>query len=249
MSRRRILVAEDDPHIRQGLADALESEGYEVESVVDGGEALRRYTPGRFDLLLLDIMMPERSGYDVCRAVRATDAATPIILLTAKGEEIDKVVGLELGADDYVTKPFGVRELLARIAAVLRRAHATAAAPVPAAEPPRDLPAVFRFGGAEIDRKTYRGRLGRRTFELTARELKLVETFRARPDEVLSRDMLLNEVWGVEYFGTTRTLDQHIAQLRKKIEAVPGEPQTLLTVHGVGYRYRPTDGIARNAAE
>ena len=238
MSRVRILVAEDDPHIRRGLVDALESEGYEVEAVPDGGEALRCIAPGRFGLLLLDIMMPERSGYDVCRAVRAADTATPIILLTAKGEEIDKVVGLELGADDYITKPFGVRELLARIGAVLRRAR-PAGAPAAAAEAKPDLPPVLRFGAAEIDRRTYRGRLGRHQFELTARELKLIEAFHARPDEVLSRDVLLNEVWGVDYFGTTRTLDQHIAQLRKKIEATPAEPRTILTVHGVGYRYRP----------
>ncbi len=238
MSVVRILVAEDDPHIRQGLADVLESEGYKVETAVNGGEALRAYAPGRFGLLLLDIMMPERSGYDVCRAVRAIDAATPIILLTAKGEEIDKVVGLELGADDYITKPFGVRELLARIAAVLRRSR-PAAPPAPPAAAKPELPPVLRFGGAEIDRKTYRGRLGRREFELTAREVRMIEVFHARPDEVLSRDVLLNEVWGVDYFGTTRTLDQHIAQLRKKVESAPAEPRTILTVHGVGYRYRP----------
>ncbi|MBM4155659.1 MAG: response regulator transcription factor [Lentisphaerae bacterium] len=237
MSRVRILVAEDDPPIRRGLVDALGGEGYEVEAVADGGAALRAFAPGRFALLLLDIMMPERSGYDVCRAVRATDTATPIILLTAKGEEIDKVVGLELGADDYITKPFGVRELLARIAAVLRRSRAVA--PATAAPPPTDSPRTLRFGAAEIDRRTFRGRLGRRTFEVTARELKLIEAFHARPDEVLSRDVLLNEVWGVDYFGTTRTLDQHIAQLRKKIEASPAEPRTILTVHGVGYRYMP----------
>jgi DNA-binding response OmpR family regulator len=238
MSRVRILVAEDDPHIRRGLADALEGEGYDVEAVPNGGEALRLFAPGRFGLLLLDIMMPERSGYDICRAVRATDTATPIILLTAKGEEIDKVVGLELGADDYVTKPFGVRELLARIAAVLRRSR-SAGPPAAVVEAKPDLPPVLQFGAAEIDRKTYRGRLGRHRFELTARELKLIEVFHARPDEVLSRDVLLNEVWGVDYFGTTRTLDQHIAQLRKKVEATPAEPRTILTVHGVGYRYRP----------
>jgi DNA-binding response OmpR family regulator len=243
MSRVRILVAEDDPHIRRGLVDALEGEGYDVESVPNGGEALRSYKPGRFGLLLLDIMMPERSGYDVCRAIRAADAATPIILLTAKGEEIDKVVGLELGADDYITKPFGVRELLARIAAVLRR---TRSAPPPAvSEAKPDLPPVIRFGAAEIDRKTYRGRLGRREFELTARELKLIEAFHSRPDEVLSRDVLLNEVWGVDYFGTTRTLDQHIAMLRKKVESTPADPRTIVTVHGIGYRYRPEEERAK----
>jgi DNA-binding response OmpR family regulator len=171
----------------------------------------------------------------VCRAIRRKDARLPVIILTAKGEEIDKVVGFELGADDYITKPFGVRELLARIAAVLRRSRA---APAPAAET-GDPPDVFPFGCATVDRRKMRAQSGTRTFDLSARELKLIECFRARPDEVLSRDELLNRVWGIDYFGTTRTLDQHIAQLRKKIERHPAEPECLLTVHGVGYRYLP----------
>lgn len=241
MNRTRILVAEDDPHIREGLVDTLESEGYAVTAVRDGGAALREWSEGGFDLLLLDVMMPERSGYDVCRAVRARDRRVPVILLTAKGEEVDKVVGLELGADDYITKPFGVRELLARIAAVLRRSRAAAedsapAAPAAAETPPPD---VFAFGAATIERRKMRGRLGKREFDVTARELKLMDTFLAHPDEVLSRDDLLNAGWGVGYFGTTRTLDQHIVQLRKKVERDPPEPDTILTVHGIGYRYRP----------
>jgi len=154
-------------------------------------------------------------------------------MLTAKGEEVDKVVGLELGADDYVTKPFGVRELLARIAAVLRRAQATEEAPA--------APDRFVFGAATIDRKTYTATCHGETHALTPRELKLIEAFRARPNEVLGRDELLNRVWGVTYYGTTRTLDQHIAQLRKKIESVPDAPVTILTVHGVGYRYVPLE--------
>ena len=237
MSKPHILVAEDDANIRLGLVDALESEGYRVTAARDGGEALRRYEDGGFDLLLLDVMMPERSGYDVCRAVRARDARTPILLVTAKGEEIDKVVGLELGADDYITKPFGVRELLARVAAALRRAR-TPADPLPPEQPAPALPDRLRFGACEVDRKTYRLRRGRHVAELTARELRLIELFHQHPDEVLSRDLLLNEVWGIEYRGTTRTLDQHIALLRKKVEADPSDPRTILTVHGVGYRYR-----------
>jgi DNA-binding response OmpR family regulator len=239
MNRVRVLVAEDDPNIREGLRAALESEGYDVETAPDGEGALRAWARRKppFDLLLLDIMMPGRSGYDVCREVRRADRRVPILFLTAKGEEVDKVVGLELGADDYVTKPFGVRELLARVAAVLRRARAAAEPPAAAAPPP--LPDRFRFGDVEVDRLRYTATRGRRTFALTARELKLLETFHRRPDEVLSRDALLNACWGIDYLGTTRTLDQHIAQLRKKIERDVRSPRILLTVHGVGYRYRP----------
>ncbi len=229
-----ILVAEDDAHIREGLVAALESEGYATATAADGEAALRRWREGGIGLLLLDVMMPGCSGYDVCREVRRTDARVPVIMVTAKGEEIDKVVGLELGADDYITKPFGVRELLARVAAVLRRSRAA-----PAAPSGEDLPDRFRFGTVEVDRRRYTATRGRRTFELSARELKLIEVFARHPEEVLGRDRLLNEVWGVEYFGTTRTLDQHIAQLRKKIEPDRRAPSTLLTVHGVGYRYRP----------
>lgn len=237
MSALRILVAEDDPHIRDGLVDALASEGYEPLPACDGDEALRVWERERPALVLLDLMMPGQSGYDVCRAIRRQEAQTPIIMLTAKGEEIDKVVGLELGADDYITKPFGVRELLARVAAVLRRARVPGAA---VSQEPDALPETLTFGAAQIDRRTYRGHLGRRAFDLTARELKLIETFWKHPDEVLSRDALLNAVWGIEYYGTTRTLDQHMAQLRKKIERHPASPEVLLTVHGVGYRYLPS---------
>lgn len=237
MNNPHILIAEDDPHIRAGLVDALEGEGYSVEAVADGKAALESFQRQRPDLVLLDIMMPEVSGYDVCRSIRRTDARTPVILLTAKGEEIDKVVGLELGADDYVTKPFGVRELLARIAAVLRRSRAGA---IPAAPDGTSvLPHRFAFGTAMVDRKTYTVTCRGRSDPLTARELKLIEFFVSRPNEVIGRDELLNRVWGLTYYGTTRTLDQHIAQLRKKVEVDPEAPAAILTVHGVGYRYVP----------
>jgi DNA-binding response OmpR family regulator len=229
-----ILIAEDDANIRSGLVDALESEGYEVEAVADGQAALEAFRRRKPDLVLLDIMMPEVSGYDVCRTIRRDDTHTPVILLTAKGEEIDKVVGLELGADDYITKPFGVRELLARVAAVLRRSRGAAA---PAASPA--LPDSFAFGPAQVDRKTYTITCHGRAEPLTARELKLIEFFASRPNEVLGREELLNRVWGLTYYGTTRTLDQHIAQLRKKVELDPETPAAILTVHGVGYRYVP----------
>jgi len=234
MARGKILIAEDDRAIRQGLTDALESEGYDVRAEPDGQRALAAFEHEAFDLLLLDIMMPEIDGYEVCRAVRKSGSQTPVILLTAKGEEIDKVVGLELGADDYVTKPFGLRELLARVAAQLRRSRYT-----PSEADSDDLPDEFAFGSATVFPRLYKVRLGRKEQDLTARELALIQAFAKRPNEVLTRDDLLNRVWGAEYYGTTRTLDQHIAQLRKKVEIKPRTPQTLLTVHGVGYRYLP----------
>ena len=230
MNNLNILVAEDDHHIRQGLIDILESEGYTVHPAEHGDEALRLWREQDPDPVLLDVMMPGRSGYDVCREIRKSNTHLPIIMLTAKGEEIDKVLGLELGADDYVTKPFGVRELLARIAAVIRRSRQQ-----PEAEDP-ELPDRFELGSAVVDRKTFTVQRGRTEHPLTARELKLLELFYLHPGEVLSRDHLLNEAWGIEYYGTTRTLDQHIAQLRKKVEKNPAKPTVILTVHGVGYR-------------
>lgn len=233
MDRARILVAEDDANIRSGLVDALESEEYGVDPARDGEEALALFGRRRYDLVLLDLMMPKVSGYDVCRSIRAANADVPIIMLTAKGQEVDKVVGLQLGADDYVTKPFGLHELLARIGAALRRARREPAGAKPAGAEP------FRFGEAEIDARQYRGRIGRREFDLTGRELHLLQFFAAHPGDVLTRDQLLNAVWGIDYFGTTRTLDQHIAKLRKKVERSSRAPAVIETVRGVGYRYRP----------
>jgi DNA-binding response OmpR family regulator len=236
MKKTRILVAEDDANIRTGLVETLESEGYTALSAADGEQALALFRQHAFDLVLLDIMMPKKSGYDVCREMRAASQSVPIIMLTAKGEEVDKVVGLQLGADDYVTKPFGVHELLARIMAVLRRVRA--ARPAGSGRGPAG-PGTFTFGTAEIDVRRYRARLGRKTVDLSPRELALLQMFHAHPGEVLSRDRLLNEIWGIEYYGTTRTLDQHIAQLRKKIAPRARRTQVITTVHGVGYRYEP----------
>jgi DNA-binding response OmpR family regulator len=231
--KARVLIAEDDPNIRLGLIATLESDGYEVVAASDGLQALRLYPQGKFALVILDVMMPQKSGYDVCREIRARDTQVPILFLTAKGEEIDKVVGLKLGADDYVTKPFGVQELLARAEALLRRSRREAEAAAPEALPP-----VFPFGAATIDRKRFTVTTpGGAVESLTARELRLLEELAAHPDEVLSRDHLLNAVWGIDYFGTTRTLDQHVAQVRKKVERVPDAPTVIVTVHGVGYRY------------
>ncbi len=228
--KAKILIAEDDPNIRAGLVATLDSEGYAVTAASDGAQALKLFPQEKFDLVILDVMMPRASGYDVCRELRSRGARVPVLMLTAKGEEVDKVVGLKLGADDYVTKPFGVRELLARVEALLRRSRATNAVET------ADLPPVFRLGPAEIDRRKFTATLAGRTQELTARELRLAEVFAAHRGEVLTRDALLNAVWGVGYFGTTRTLDQHVAQLRKKVEAAPESPVAIVTVHGVGYR-------------
>lgn len=232
--KARILIAEDDRNIRQGLIATLESDGHDVTAAADGAQALALFPQQAFDLVMLDVMMPKQSGYDVCRTLRANGSQVPVLFLTAKGEEVDKVVGLKLGADDYVVKPFGVHELLARVEALLRRAKSN---PGKMAAP--ELPAVFSFGAAKIDRHKLAAEVAGRTQALTARELKLAEIFASHPGEALTRDALLNAVWGVEYYGTTRTLDQHVAQLRKKVERTPEEPKHLVTVHGIGYRYDP----------
>ena len=230
--KKKILVVEDDENIRIGLIDVLESEGFEAEAASDGVIALKIFDRDQFDMVLLDLMMPGKSGYDVAREIRAGGSRVPIIMLTAKSEEIDKVLGLELGADDYVTKPFGVRELVARISALFRRSQA-----MEASISEEDEPATFLLGPVEVDALRYEAKAYGETHSLTPRELKLLRLFHARPDEALSRDFLLNEAWGVDYLGTTRTLDQHIAQLRKKVEQDPSSPSLIATVHGVGYRW------------
>ncbi len=228
-----ILVAEDDQNVRIGLVDTLESEGYEVTAASDGVEALQFFDQQKFNLVVLDVMMPSKSGYAVCREIRSSNKSVPILMLTAKGEEIDKVVGLQLGADDYVTKPFGVRELLARIEALLRRcSHNNEMDKTKLSTPER-----FQFGCVEVDTIEYRLRGEKGDYDVTSRELQLLQYFYARPNAVLSRDEILNAIWGVDYYGTTRTLDQHVAQLRKKVEPDPNNPTIINTVHGVGYKY------------
>ena len=232
MSAPLILIAEDDASLRQGLIDLLESENYRVCAAPDGRQALELYNQEKPDLMLLDVMMPEMSGYDLCRQIRRNDQEVLIVMLTAKGEEIDKVVGLELGADDYVTKPFGLHELRARIAAVLRRRAPNQA------QATKEIPQQFSFGLARIDRKAFTIELDGACHKLSARALQLLECFVASEGVVLSRNDLLNAAWGVDYFGTTRTLDQHIVQLRKKVERDPTHPESIETVHGIGYRYK-----------
>ncbi|MBF0225384.1 MAG: response regulator transcription factor [Desulfobacterales bacterium] len=227
-----ILVVEDDYNIRCGLVDTLESEGYVVSSAIDGNDALKQFNEKDIDLLLLDIMMPGKSGFDVCKTIRSVNEDIPIIMLTAKGEEIDKVLGLTLGADDYITKPFGIRELLARIEAVIRRTSR-----IQKTIKNNDTD-IFYLGEAEINPREYKIKLKNKEFDISSKELKILSLFYSNPNDVLTRDKLLNEVWGINYFGTTRTLDQHIAQLRKKIEIDPANPQIILTVHGIGYKYK-----------
>ena len=221
----RIVIIEDDPAILRGLADNLKFESYEVHTASDGEAGYRLIQEQKPDLIILDLMLPKLSGYEVCRKVRDEGITTPIMMLTARGEEGDRVLGLDLGADDYVTKPFSVRELLARVRALLRRAQ-------PTAGPPDEL----RFDDVVVDFRSYEGRKGECVLEMTPKEFGILRLLAARPGEVVSRDELLNEVWGYEHYPTTRTVDNHVATLRAKLEKTPSEPQHLLTVHGVGYK-------------
>ena len=226
--KKHILIVEDDAHIRLGLCEALRSESYEVTDCCSGSEALPLFKQRKPDLVVLDIMLPGKSGYDLCREIRASKSRIPILMLSAKGQEIDKVVGLELGADDYVTKPFSLRELLARVHALLRRAEPGVAA--------AEVPAEIVFGKVRVDCKALRGKRGKETFEMTPRELRVLALLFRERGNAVSRETILNEVWGIEYYGTTRTLDQLVVKLRQKIEDTPGEPRHLLTVHSLGYR-------------
>ena len=228
--KETILVVEDDVAILSGIVDLLESEGYRVSSARDGAKALRLYYDKKPGLVLLDIMIPEKSGYDVCREIRREDPHTPILMLTAKGEEVDKVVGLEIGADDYIVKPFSVKELLARIRAALRRAGTGSNA-----RKWDDRP--IKFGNVSIDPKTLKGHRGKKEFPLTLREVELMRFFMEHEGEALDRSLILDEVWGMKYEGTTRTLDQYVARLRQKVEQNPANPRHILTIHGLGYRF------------
>jgi len=224
--KTKILIIEDDPHILLGLRELLSGEGYTVAECQRGDAAVAAVRQHQPALVVLDVMLPGASGYDICKALRAQKITVPILMLTAKSQELDKVIGLDLGADDYVTKPFGVRELLARVQALLRRANAGGVTTGDGE--------VFYIGETAIDPRTYQLTRGGQVQELTARELKLLQIFHAHAGEVLSRDQLLNEAWGYHYYGTTRTLDQVIVQLRKKLG--DQEPGPLQTIHGVGYK-------------
>jgi len=224
--KTRILVIEDEPAMVAGLRDNFEYEGYDVISAGDGVSGLERALADDPDLVVLDVMMPRMSGLEVCKAVKARRPSIPIIMLTARGQEIDKVVGLELGADDYVTKPFSIRELMARIKAVLRR--------VP---PQGPAPDVYRFGDVEINVRGNEVRRAGSAVELSAKEFALLTYFISHPGETLSRDRLLEEVWGYQNYPSTRTVDTHIVHLRQKVEPDPEQPRFILTVHGSGYKF------------
>lgn len=222
----RILIVEDEPNMVAGLRDNFEYEGYEVLTAGDGVEGLERALNESPDLVVLDVMMPRMSGLDVCKQLKAKRPSIPIIMLTARGQEVDKVVGLELGADDYVTKPFSIRELLARVKAVLRRAR-----PLPKEQE------RYSFGEVEVDLKSCRVTRKGAPVEVSSKEFELLKFFLCHSGETLSRDKLLEEVWGYDRFPTTRTVDAHIVRLRQKLEPKPEEPRFILTVHGTGYKF------------
>jgi DNA-binding response OmpR family regulator len=224
--KTRILIVEDEPAMVAGLRDNFEYEGYDVISAGDGVQGLERAMAEHPDLVVLDVMMPRMSGLDVCKQLKARRPSLPVIMLTARGQEIDKVVGLELGADDYVTKPFSIRELMARVKAVLRRVS-----------PPSTTPEVYRFGDVEVNVRRNEVRRAGEPIELSAKEFALLAYFVAHPAETLSRDRLLDAVWGYESYPNTRTVDTHILHLRQKLEPNPEEPRLFLTVHGSGYKF------------
>jgi DNA-binding response OmpR family regulator len=221
----RILVVEDDPAILRGLRDNLAFESYEVLTAADGETGERLVQEKSPDLIILDLMLPKLSGYELCRRIRGRGVQTPILMLSARAEETDRVLGLDLGADDYLTKPFSIRELLARVRALLRRIH-----------PETVLPDQAQFGDVRVDFRSYEVRRNGAAVELTRKEFGVLRLLVARAGHVLTREELLNEVWGYEHFPTTRTVDNHIASLRAKLEKDPSQPRHLLTVHGVGYK-------------
>ena len=225
---KRILVIEDEPQMLLGLRDNLELEGYDVQTAADGDEGLARAASFNPDLVILDVMLPKKNGFDVCRELRARSNATPIVMLTARSAETDKVLGLELGADDYVTKPFSITELLARVRAVLRRSGSQKTAAVSD---------NVRIGEIDIDFKLHQARKGKVRIEFTAREFDLLRYFVQHIGQVVTREQILNEVWGYEEFPTTRTIDNFVAKLRQKIERAPHAPEHILTIHGSGYKF------------
>jgi DNA-binding response OmpR family regulator len=220
-----ILLAEDDPVTREAVTELLANDGHRVVAAKNGLDAINAWKSHRPGLVLLDIMMPGASGYEVCRAIRRDDRRTPIVFLSAKSEEVDVVLGLELGADDFLRKPFGKHELLARVRAVLRRHEEPQAGD------------VISFGPWQVYPKRLLAKRDDLEVELTVREIKVIALLASRRGDVVTRDELLNECWGLEYFPESRTLDQHVLNLRKKIEADPSRPELIETVRGAGYRF------------
>jgi DNA-binding response OmpR family regulator len=226
MTMRKVLIVEDDQAMAVALRDGFSYEGYAVQVARDGATGLQLAKERGHDLVILDVMLPRMSGLDVCRQLRSAGNDTPIIMLTARGQEIDKVLGLKTGADDYVTKPFSFLELMARVEAVLRRASKAA-----------EAVEGVRFGDVEINFKTFEASKGGRPVELSPREFKMMKYFAEHRGEVVTRDQLLDHVWGYEGLPLTRTVDMHIAKLRQKIEDTPSDPRHIITVHRVGYKF------------
>ena len=222
----KILIVEDEPDMVLGLKDNFEFEGYEVLTAPDGAAGLERARSAKPDVVILDIMLPKLSGLEVCKTLRSEGFDAPIVMLTARGQEIDKVVGLELGADDYVTKPFSIRELLARVRAILRRTDGT-----------KKRLSRYRFSDLELDFEAYRAKKGGDALDLSPREFELLRYLIERKGETVTRDKLLEDVWGYESYPSTRTVDTHIAKLRAKIGDSGSEPRYILTIHGMGYKF------------
>ena len=225
----KVLIAEDDPHTRAGLSEILEAEGYKVISTRDGKEALGMFAVEAPDFVCLDIMMPGMNGYDVCKEIRRSNPDVPVIFISAKSEEIDTVIGLELGADDFIVKPFGVKEVVARVRAVTRRRIAS--------RPAAAGSTSFRLGDPDVFPAELRARRAGKTIELSLRDVRILTLLHENRGVVISRDTFFNKCWGWEHIPNSRTLDQHIAQLRKRIEVDPKNPIIIQTVHGVGYRH------------
>jgi two-component system, OmpR family, alkaline phosphatase synthesis response regulator PhoP len=226
----RLLLVEDEPGLVMTLTDRLMAEGYNVESATDAPSGLELASTGSFDAILLDVMLPGGNGMDVCRTLRQRGLQTPILMLTAKGQVVDKVVGLKLGADDYLVKPFEMAELLARIEALIRRSATKDAAAAPTAD-------SYRFGDIAVDFRKAEVTKSGQPLDLSAREFKLLKYFVEHRSAALTRDELLNEVWGYNAMPSTRTVDVHVAWLRQKLEDNPRHPQYILTVHGLGYKF------------
>ena len=222
----KILIIEDEPDMVLGLKDNFEFEGYEVLTASDGVAGLERARSHKPDVVILDIMLPKLSGLEVCKTLRSEGFSAPIVMLTARGQEIDKVVGLELGADDYVTKPFSLRELLARVRAILRRTEGT-----------NKRLSRYRFSDIELDFEAYRAKKAGEALDLSPREFELLRYLIERKGDTVTRDKLLEDVWGYESYPSTRTVDTHIAKLRAKIGDSGSEPRWILTIHGAGYKF------------
>jgi DNA-binding response OmpR family regulator len=226
---QKILLVEDEAGIRMTLGDRLRAEGYGVEAAEDGEQGLERARDGAFDLFIFDVMMPKKNGLDLCRDIRQLGITTPVIMLTAKGQTLDKVLGLKLGADDYLTKPFDMMELLARVEALLRRSTSLSEPPV----------TVYEFGDIKLDPRSTEVTRNGEVLTISAKEYQLLLYLCRHPGVTLSREVLLREVWGYDSTPTTRTVDVHVAWLRQKLEDDPKHPRWITTIHGMGYKFKP----------